>query len=322
MSDKKNFILLFILGLLFMLLSYLIRISTGSAFAGYVITGAVIILCVVFSIYRRRHFVIAQNAHIAYTRKQFDTAYNLYEKAIALNKCPEEIKVVYAYKLLVQGHKATAEKLIASINEALLNKEGTFNLKVVKGILLFKNDELKPAIELYESLIKEDSSPQLYEILGILLNNYEDYEKARDFSKMALEKYPDNNIIKENLATSYFYLYEDKKARKLYKELMNFDVTYPEPYYYYARIAFLDERYNLALKYIEIAETKTPSYLSNVTMDVVSELKSEIEAELDKIPDELYEIEIIDETEHAEKVTDVLEIENSTENIEDLAVKK
>ncbi|WP_305767424.1 tetratricopeptide repeat protein [Candidatus Epulonipiscium viviparus] len=283
MSEKRSLILLFLLAGLFMLLGYLLNIVTGSVWAGYGLTIAIIIICMLFFGYRRRHYVLAQNAHNAYLRKQFDIAYGLYEKALSLPKCPEEIKVVYAYKLLAQGHTQKAQQVAATIQTDILNKDGIFNFKVVKGLMLYKEDKLDDAIALYEELTQESDAEQLWETYGMLLNLNEQYEKARDYSIAALEKYPNNNIIKENLATSYFYLFEDKKARKLYKSLITADVHYPEPYYYYARIAYLDERYNLALKYIEMAETKTPAALSNITLDVVVDLKNDIEAELDRL---------------------------------------
>lgn len=283
MSEKKSLILLFLLAALFMLLGHLLNIATGSSWAGYGLTVLIIIFCLFFVGYRRRHYVLAQNAHTAYLKKQYDVTYNLYEKAIAMPKCPEEIKVVYAYKLIAQGHLERAQKVVETINEDILNTEGKFNLKVVQGLILYKEDKLDEAIAIYEALTKESDAEQLWETYGMILNLSEKYELARDYSLAALEKYPNNKLIKENLATSYFYLFEDKKARKLYRDLINQDVAYPDPYYYYARIAYLDDRYNLALKYIEIAEVKSPAPLSNITMDVIFELKDEIIDNLDRI---------------------------------------
>ncbi len=146
MSKTKRLILLYLVIALLIFSVATVFVLTGHE-SGSVISDALIIYGLMFfTIFvHRRHYLLAKRANEAYLNKKYDMAYDLYEKAITMPKCPEEIKVEYAYKLMDQGHLERAQKVIETINEDTLNAEGKMDT------LLKLKDAIKNNVDRIES---------------------------------------------------------------------------------------------------------------------------------------------------------------------------
>ncbi len=287
-----------------------LAIMTGLVFLGYIIslvtrnlTYAVAIPLVIgitimaISLRIRRASYFSYRANVAFDAKQYDIALAYYKKATEVPDCPPLIKVIYAYRLLTLGKLAEAKNIMEQIEVSALDENAKFNYDATAALITWKDGNLKKAILAYEKLLNTRESELVYETLGFLLVCNEEYDKAIELCNKAHKLYPNSLVIRDNLATAYFYTYEDKKARKLYKELIDQYVNFPEPYYYYGRIAYDDEKYKLALKYLNIALEKPASYLSHLQSEFIQELIYEVEealANFTKQNETQNEIEVVD----------------------------
>ncbi|OOB76984.1 MAG: hypothetical protein BEN19_03015 [Epulopiscium sp. Nuni2H_MBin003] len=276
MSSKKRLLILFIVAALLAVPSNIIIATTGNKVAGIMVAVVLFILFTSFMSYRNRFYVYANKANEAFSKKEHDKAFELYQQALDVKHCPDSIRIAFAYRLLYTHNIKQATDLIDSIDETKLNKESRYYYNLTQAGLFFQDNELDKCITICQDLYEKSPTEVVAEVLGRALNVSEQYDKALEFSSGAIILYANNAIIKDNLATSYFYSYEDVKARKIYKELIDARVNFPEPYYYYARIAYEDNRFKTAIKHLQLALQKDESFMSNLTYAAIQKLLDEI----------------------------------------------
>jgi tetratricopeptide (TPR) repeat protein len=223
-------------------------------------------------------------ANGAVNSKEMNKACDYYDKAIVIKNCPPIVKISYAYQLIRLNRLEKAENLLRNLDEATFNPKEKRNAQAVNGLVLWKKGQLDQAISLYEKLHQEQQTTLVCETLGYLYLCKQSFEKALDFNLKAYEFAPNNNVIADNLAASYYYLGDFKKARKIYKELIERDVAFPEPYYFYALILNEREKYKLALKYLHIAREKKESPLSLLKHRHIDYMIGQIEDYLSDTP--------------------------------------
>lgn len=227
-------------------------------------------------IYRQRAALFASLAASDYKKGSIEKSFKLYEKAIALKGCPVMAKIIYAYRLINEGRISESVKLLDTLDYEHMSDNERLNYNATNALCIWKQGGLHRAIEIYEALLNEKDSMLIYETLGYLLLCAKDYEKALDFNLRAAKLYDTNERIKSNLATSYYYLGDDKIAAKIYKELIEGYVNFPEPYYYYGLLLETQKKYKGALKYWKIALEKKLSPLYILTYE-------EIQCKIDEI---------------------------------------
>ncbi len=282
MQSKKPFIILITLVIGLMLLGLFLNSYLQSEYLGTAIASTLGFLFFAIWIYIRRAGFFAYQANVAFEQKNIDKCLEFYQKAVDVPNCPELIKVVYGYRLLSHGNIEKATTILNSIDEKILDDNARFNYEATNALIIWKNGNIKKAILIYQELLQKRASELIYETLGFLLVCDERYNKAIELSQEGLELFPNSYVIKDNLATAYFYSYEDKKARRLYKELIDDDVSFSEPYYYYGRMAYEDEKLKMALKYLQIALTKEEIYLSHLKHKNIENLLAEVEDALEQ----------------------------------------
>ncbi len=264
-------------------LGNIISMITQNAFYAFgipVICGGIIMSV---ALYIKRATYFSYRASVAFDAKAYDKAIEYYKKAIDVPDCPQLITIIYSYRLLTIGRLQDAKDVMNKVNRTNLDDNGKFNYDATAALITWKEGNVKQAILTYEKLLETRQSELVYETLGFLLLCNEEYSKAVNLSLTGTKLYPNSLVIKDNLATAYFYTYEDKKARKLYKELIEQNANFPEPYYYFGRIAYEDEKYKLALKNLKLALEKPESYLSHLEHKHVEELLEEVEEALAKV---------------------------------------
>lgn len=237
-----------------------------------------ITLLIVYSIFKyqsKKTTLIAYKGAIAFNSKDYDKALELYEKAYNMKKVNTNIKLRYAYIALYCGKLDLCKDVLCSVDYSKLkDSKLKMSYKQTEGLYLWKCNNLEKAIEIYEKLHVECEHTIIYEALGYLLILNKDYEKALEYNIKALD-YDDTNVIIDNLAQSYYYLGNLRKAKELYLTLFSKEKektpTFPEPYYYYGLI--LKEEGNLedSFYYLNKALDKKESFLSNLNRNTILE---------------------------------------------------
>lgn len=234
----------------------------SSFITGNIVLGLIIFLASFgFVLYKQRASFMASSAAAAYKKGEIEKSFELYEKALAIKGCPHMAKIVYAYYLVSEGKVSECAKVLEALDYESMNEHERLNYNATNALSIWKQGNIHRAIEIYEALLNEKDSLLIYETLGYLLIEAKDYEKALAFNLKAVELYSTNERIKNNLATSYYYLGHEKEAVKIYKELIEDYANFPEPYYYYGLILEACKKYKGAVKYWKMALEKKFSYL-------------------------------------------------------------
>ncbi|MGL6175322.1 MAG: tetratricopeptide repeat protein, partial [Cellulosilyticaceae bacterium] len=276
-----------------------------SYFLGNILLGVILFIAILgFVIFTKRAVFFSSKANIAYQKKEIEKSFELYEKAIAFANCPTMVRIVYAYRLISEGNVAKSSQILSTLDPMGMNENEKFNYNATHAIIVWKQGSLHRAIEIFEALLNDKESLLIYETLGYLILCSRNYQKALNFNLKALEFNDTSQIVRDNLAGSYYYLGYHKKAAKIYKSLIEENVNFPEPYYYYALILNEREKYKSALKYLGMALEKKESKLSELTHQEIQYMIDEINRYLAE--ESVFESEFIDSetTEWAEVVED------------------
>lgn len=222
-------------------------------------------------IFKQKASFIASSAGKAYQKGDIDKSFALYEKAIALESCPSMTKILYAYRLINEGKVSECAKVLGTLDPTTMNDNERLNYNATNALRVWKEGGLYRAIEIYEALLNEKDSLLIYETLGYLYICAKNYKKALEFNLKALEFNNTSERIKSNLATSYYYLGYEKKAVKIYKEIIESYANFPEPYYYYGCILEAREKHKGAFKYFNMALEKKFAQLFLLTQEEVQD---------------------------------------------------
>ena len=232
-----------------------------------------------FVLYKQRASLWAASAASAYNKGNIAKSFELYEKAIAVKDCPTMANILYAYRLISEGKVDECGKILGTLNPATMNEHERLNYNATNALSIWKQGNIHRAIEIYEALLNEKNSMLIYETLGYLLIEAEEYKKALELNLKAVELHENNERIKSNLATTYYYLEENVEAAKLFKELIENYANFPDPYYYYGLLLETQEKYKGALKYLNMALEKKFSCLYTLT-------EEDIQGEIDEIEED------------------------------------
>lgn len=153
-----------------------------------------------------------------------------------------------------ESHELLSELDKIDYNRFIENLDKFF-YKLARAILYFKQLDIDEAIDECREAISiiKDFSP-IYILLGDCLMLRNNYHEAIKNYKIALKANYKINHVKANLAYAYLMLHKDRKARKLFKEVVdefpdNFKIQYNMALSYLRK-----KKYDLTLKYLDRVE--------------------------------------------------------------------
>ncbi len=212
-----------------------------------------------------------------YAKGQKDKALQYFKKASEIKNCSARIATSYAYLLLkekdVDGSKEILDKLM---NKSNLKLEEESIIKMTLALVYWKKDDIDLAVKTLEEVYSKFKNSTLYESLGYLLIIQGDYNKALEFNLEALDYDESNDVIKDNLAQSYYHLENYDKALEVYENLTTKGASFAEPYYYYGLLLEQKGEIEKAKEMMKTALTFKESFLSRLSKDM-------IESELNKL---------------------------------------
>ena len=238
-------------------------------------------------IYKQRASFKAGAADKAYKKGDIEKSFKLYEEACGLNDCEVMIKMTYAYRLMAEGHTKQSSQLLKGLNYNEMTKIEQLNYNATNALIIWKEGNIRRAIDIYEALLHDKESMLIYETLGYLYNEARAYLKGIELSKKGLELYPKNERIQTNLATSYRHQGEKRQAIKEYKALISEYALIAEPYYEYSLMLENDGRYKSAKKYLTMALDRKYIPLYSLTKEQVAIVLERVE---EKVIDDNEEI--------------------------------
>ena len=197
--------------------------------------------------------------------EQYDSAIELYKKALATNP-NDEWSAVVAQALAAIYHqiKGNSEAAISMLENSLLLTKNKSQIYEAIADIYYDNEDLDHAIEYYQFALKDDSeNPKIYSRLAmanwekdciekaiifyskaieldstydiaynnlgvVFLDGLGDAQRAMDYFRTAIEINPNYVLAHFNLARSYETLNEKINAAKQYQKALNLNKTLNE----------------------------------------------------------------------------------------------
>lgn len=127
-----------------------------------------------------------------------------------------------------------------------------------------------------EQVYNEFKCLTMYESYGYLLIVKGDYEKALEINQEAYNYDNSSRVILDNLGETYYHLKDFDKSYDLYKNLIDNEPTFPEPYYHFALVLMEKGDNDRALEMLNKPLDYKESYLSEVTHEIIKNTIEEI----------------------------------------------
>lgn len=241
----------------------------GFMFLGPIGGGIVMILAILFMVYRARVNLYILRANKAYDKADVDGAMRLLEKAYQTNQMSAQQKVYYGYLALRCGKPDKAERLFQSALQSKPDEKTKMQAKSNMALVLWKRKQLPEAIELMEEVFEHYKTTAVYGSLGYFYILSGDIEKALKFNEEAYEFNSDDNVIRDNLGQIYYLKNDFDKAEEIYEELLRRQPEFPVPYYNYALVKLAKGDKEAAILLMRKALTYRFTYIAGVSEDQI-----------------------------------------------------
>ena len=237
--------------------------------------GIAIVIAAVFGVlyvvFRAQIMFLKGNARYNTNDKQ--GAFEIYEKAYLTGRLKPVNSLYYAYLLLRDGKIEKSEKMIDEISKKYKNvllKNEKLSIRINKALIKWKKGDLKDAIADAEGIYNEGvKNTSLYGVLGYWYIIDKRYDDALKINEEAHEYNSSDLIIYDNLAQNYFLVGNKEKSEEMYKDILDKNPDFIEPYYNYGMLVLSNGDKEKAKEYFEKALSMEEKFLSTVTHDMV-----------------------------------------------------
>ena len=269
MSKEKNKIPS--ISIILIIISFFIM--TVSKAVGIVLITAIIL----FNILKRKYLINVIKGNRAYTAKDYATAIEEYKKAVSSKYA--NAGIIRGYILIELKHgdperaKEVLDKLLA---ERKFKDHEMLNLNVSKALILWKTGNIEVAINKLKDLLSKEKSSYIYETLTSLLLISGRVEESLELLKEGLEYDDSNNILKSNFGEANFKLGNTEVAEETFASLLEENILFIEPYYFYALILKQKGETEKAIELLEKALDTNDSLLTTVSKDSAEKVLYEL----------------------------------------------
>jgi len=173
-----------------------------------------------------------------YLKGKLKKAVLLYEKAFNTKKAEAKVCISYCYSLILSKQLQKASEILAITKQRKDIKEIEPQIIICENLLLWKNENrLIKAIMDLEKIQEQLKTTSYYGILGKMLIENGNLEKAQKFNEDAYRYNNNNEHILENLLRIYCLTEKYEKAIKVVPKLMKLK-PFTKDAYYYSAIAY------------------------------------------------------------------------------------
>lgn len=235
-----------------------------------------LLLFFISKLYINRFRVFAVMGKSQFDKGNTDKAIELFEKAIALPNCSGGIKSSYAFLLFTNDKIDEAYEIIS--NTTVTEPREVMSFIITKACITWKKGLHNEAIELLEKAHADGKSAGVYEFLGYYYALNKDLDKALPYNLEALEYDKDNQIIRDNLARTYFELNNYEEALKIYEPLLENNPKFLDPYYYASKIYISKGENEKALGLLDKTSDIKDNFMTTLKKADAEKLRDEIKA--------------------------------------------
>lgn len=263
-----------------LLTSFLWFVATVMAFMQALEFGAIwavvvfLLIALVF-LYSKRASIMCISAQGKFNEGKTEEAFKLYDKAYATGNLKHGKALFYAYLLLRDGRLEKSEKIMDDVlkkYKTLLTKYDLLNIDINKALIKWKDGDLKGAIACAEKIYNDGvKNTSLYGVLGYWYILDKRYDDALKINEEAYDYNANDQIICDNLAQNYFLVGQTDKSEEMYKNLLDKNPSFIEPYFNYGILLKSKGDKEGAKEYFEKALLQKEKFLSTVTHNMVKE---------------------------------------------------
>ncbi len=199
------------------------------------------------------------------------------EKSYKTGCAKPKVVTTYGYMLLKYGHLEEAKKILKEQLEASgLSNSDYYNARSNYALVLWKQDQLDKAVEMFEDTIKNFKNTNIYGSLGYLYILQGDLEKALKFNLEAYEYNSTGGVILDNLGQTYYLMGDYENGEKTFSALMAVNPKFPEAYYDYALLHEKTGNREKCIEMLKNALKYETNYLSAITSEDIQKKLDEL----------------------------------------------
>jgi len=193
----------------------------------------VLIAYLIYRLYDERDKVYSYYGKRKYLKGKLTKAVSLYSKAFKTNKAEPKVCISYCYSLILINQLQKADEVFNIILQMKDIKSIKPQILICEKLLLWKNENrlVKAIIDL-EKADEELKTTSYYGILGKLLIESGNLQKAKIFNENAYKYNNQNEHILENLIRIYCLLEEYQKGLKVVPILLKQKPFTKDAFYY------------------------------------------------------------------------------------------
>lgn len=263
----------------------LVAVVLIAAFKYHIGAGiGVLVLLLVFWIYKSRSAIYAQQGNMAYMKGDQETALAKLEKAYRTKPYHPQHIVGYGFLLTKAGETDKAEQVLNEVLSSQITNEIRLQAKVNMATVYWLQNKREEAHDLLEDVYKTYKNTTVYGNLGYFKLLSGELDEALRFNLEANE-YNDSDVtILDNLAQTYYLLGRLQEAGETYAKVVDKSPKHAESHYYYALTLQKLGRLEEAAEQVGFAQQKELALITTVTKEQIGRLAEQLEQEAKSEP--------------------------------------
>ena len=215
------------------LISLLILFFVNKPIGFILLTAALII-----SIYNNSYIFKLTKANKLYNMKDYENSLTLYRELMSSKRVlPGGVINNYLIMELKYGEPEKADQFAAKLKYGSnFKSHDILSTNVTKSLIAWKCNRKDEAINNLKEYLKNGQNTYIYETLTSLLISAGEYNEALEIINEGLDYTDTSTVLKSNLAEAQYLIGFINDAEELFAELINSNVSFLEPYYYYGLI--------------------------------------------------------------------------------------
>lgn len=177
---------------------------------------------------------------------------------------------IFIYMLLKAGKYEKALEITDKNRNRHMTENQFIAFSSNEALALWKVGKIEESIVLFDKITQKFESTNIYVSFGTVLTYSNDLNKALELNKKAYQYNSSSKGIKDNLAYTYFLIGDTDRAKRMYDELLDEPLNFPEAYYNAAMVSNSQGQYDEAVRLMKQALSKQFNGLTAVTREEIS----------------------------------------------------
>lgn len=177
---------------------------------------------------------------------------------------------IFIYMLLKAGKYEKALEITDKNRNRHMTENQFIAFSSNEALALWKVGKIEESIVLFDKITQKFESTNIYVSFGTVLTYSNDLNKALELNKKAYQYNSSSKGIKDNLAYTYFLIGDTDRAKRMYDELLDEPLNFPEAYYNAAMVSSSQGQYDEAVRLMKQALSKQFNGLTAVTREEIS----------------------------------------------------